>query len=254
MNKESAMNVLRKIIEIDDELCDGCGECVPSCAEGAIEIVDGKARLVADRYCDGLGACLGDCPMGALTIVEREVEEFDEDAVEELLKKKEAEEKLAETLACGCPSAQMQSFEPPAREPGKSPYQVDSKSELRQWPIQINLVPTAARFLDDAHLLIAADCTPFVYPDFHRDFIGGRVVLVGCPKLDDASSYVEKFTEIFKSHNIKSITIPIIEVPCCSGLPMIVKKAMENANKAIPTEVVVLGVKGGVLERHRLSA
>jgi ferredoxin len=249
------MTAVRKIVEIDEELCDGCGQCVPACAEGAIEIIDGKAKIVADLLCDGLGACLGECPMGALEIVEREADGFDEEAVHvrlEQLKAESAKEK-EETLPCGCPSSQLQSFASACTEQVESPAAVEMKSALSQWPIQITLIPPQAPFLEEADLLVAADCAPFVFPNFQRDFIQGRVVLVGCPKLDDVGSYIAKFTEIFKIRNIKSVTVPIIEVPCCSGLPMILKKAMEDAGKTVPTEVVVLSVKGEVLGRQPLQ-
>jgi len=249
------MTAVRKIVEIDEELCDGCGQCVPACAEGAIEIIDGKAKIVADLLCDGLGACLGDCPMGALEIIEREADEFDEEAVHVRLEqlKAESEKQKEETLPCGCPSAQLQSFASACTEQVESPAAVEMKSALSQWPIQITLIPPQAPFLEEADLLVAADCAPFVFPNFQRDFIQGRVVLVGCPKLDDGGSYIAKFTEIFKIRNIKSVTVPIIEVPCCSGLPMILKKAMEDAGKSVPTEVVVLSVKGEVLGRQPLQ-
>ena len=248
------MTAVRKIVEIDEELCDGCGQCVPACAEGAIEIIDGKAKIVADLLCDGLGACLGECPMGALEIIEREADEFDEEAVHVRLEqlKAESEKEKEETLPCGCPSAQLQSFAPTSIEQITSPAAVEMKSALSQWPIQITLIPPQAPFLEEADLLVAADCAPFVFPNFHLDFIQGRVVMVGCPKLDDVGSYIAKFTEIFKSRNIKSVTVPIIEVPCCSGLPMILKKAMEDAGKSVPTEVVVLSVKGEVLSKQPL--
>ncbi len=167
------MKVQRRIIKIDDELCDGCAQCVPSCAEGAIQIIDGKARLVEEKYCDGLGACLGECPTGALSIVQREAEEFDEEAVEEHLSSKTQKVHHDEaTLPCGCPSSQMQTFAPHA-------------SRLSHWPVQIRLVPATAPFLQGADLLVAADCTPVAYPNFHQDFLQDKAVMIGCPKFDD---------------------------------------------------------------------
>lgn len=238
------MNVKRKIIEIDDELCDGCGQCVPSCAEGAIEMVDGKARLVADRYCDGLGACMGECPTGALRIVEREAEEFDEEAVEERLRTASPEEKTEPAaMACGCPSSQIRTFQP---APGPS--------ALSHWPVQIRLVPPDAPFLQGADLLVSADCTPFVYPDFHRDFIKDRVVLVGCPKFDDRDEFVAKFTRIFRVAGIRSVTVVIMEVPCCSALPAILETAMDQAGVQVPMEVVVLGTRGQIQDRETRPA
>jgi ferredoxin len=260
LDKEAHMKVKRKIIEIDEERCDGCGQCVPSCAEGAIQIVDGKARLAADRYCDGLGACLGDCPNGALKIVEREAEEFDEEAVEDRLARmdeaagtKDQEEK---TLACGCPSTLIQTFTPAPENqvPTSSAQSGDGVSRLTHWPVQIRLVPATAPFLRKAHLLVAADCTTLACPDFHERFLDGRVVMMGCPKFDDIEEYKKKFTDIFRTADIQSVTIPIMEVPCCSGLPGIVKTAMEAAGADIPLEVVVLGTRGEVLRRERKKA
>ena len=217
------MKVMRKIIEIDEELCDGCGQCIPACAEGAIELIDGKARLVAEKYCDGLGACLGECPTGALRVIEREAEDFDEQAVEEYLRKKEQ-----------------------ANIPTQ---QTPTVSALSHWPVQIHLVPPTAPFLKDAELLVVADCVPIAYPTLHQDFIKGKVVVVGCPKFDDIPQYIQKFTDIFKSANIKSITALVMEVPCCSGLPVIIKRAMESAGKEIPIEQVVISTRGQVLKK-----
>ena len=237
------MKVFRKIIEIDEELCDGCGQCVPGCAEGAIDIVDGKARLVSESYCDGLGACLGECPNGAIRIVEREAEDFDEEAVEAYLKEKEhPKEKVGVPLACGCPSTHAQKFIP------------DSSTTLSHWPVQINLVPPNASFLKGAHILIAADCTPFAYSNFHRDFLKGKVVMVGCPKFDDIEDYILKFTEIFKAAEIKSITSLIMEVPCCSGLPNIIKRALNAAGKHIPMEEIVISTRGEILKKEKSAA
>ncbi|MFO7783915.1 MAG: ATP-binding protein [Thermodesulfobacteriota bacterium] len=250
------MKVMRKIIQIDEELCDGCGQCVPACAEGAIEVVDGKAKLVRDRYCDGLGACMGDCPTGALRIIEREAEEFDEEAVEEHLGSSAGEEKGPDPpMACGCPSSQIRTFQP-ERGPGRpaSMNESSSPSALSHWPVQIRLVPPEAPFLKGADLLVAADCTPFAYPDFHRDFIAGRVALVGCPKFDETEEFVARFARIFQAAGIRSITAVVMEVPCCSGLPAILEKAMEKAGVRIPMEVVVLGTEGGILERESGSA
>jgi len=251
------MKVMRKIIEIDEELCDGCGECVPSCAEGAIEVVDGKARVVAEKYCDGLGACMGDCPNGALKIVEREAEDFDEEAVELYLKEKE-EKPVEVPMACGCPSTQIQTFIPtsPARESvaGDSKQAARTASALEHWPVQINLVPPIAPFLKGADLLIAADCVPVAYPNFHQDFLKGKVVMVGCPKFDDVEEYIRKFTDIFKIADIKSITALVMEVPCCSALPVILQRAMDAAGKKIPIEQVVISTRGEILQREKRAA
>jgi Pyruvate/2-oxoacid:ferredoxin oxidoreductase delta subunit len=251
------MKVKRKIIHIDDELCDGCGVCVPSCAEGAIQLVDGKATIVAEKYCDGLGACLGECPKGALSIEERVAEEFDEEAVETYLASKE-EDRPAEavSLACGCPSARIESLAPsPSRESVDAPgLQNDPPSALTHWPVQIRLVPPTAPFLQGAHLLVAADCTAVAYPHFHRDFVKGKVVMMGCPKFDDVKGYVQKFADIFREADIEGVTILQMEVPCCSALPTIVKRAMESARKKIPLEEVTISSRGEVVKRERLAA
>ena len=251
------MKVNRKIIEIDEELCDGCGQCVPSCAEGALEIVDGKAKIVADLYCDGLGACLGECPTGALTVVEREAEEFDEEAVEEFLSSKPQEEPVEEaTMACGCPSTQIQAFAQPGprQEANEPAVQSRTASELGHWPVQIKLVPPTAPFLKGADLLVAADCTPVAYPNFHQDFLKGKVVMVGCPKFDDVQEYVQRFADIFNTAGISSVTVVVMEVPCCQGLPIILEKGMEMSGKKIPMEKVVISARGEVLNREKLAA
>ena len=249
------MKVMRKILEIDEELCDGCGQCVPGCAEGAIEIIDGKARLVSESYCDGLGACLGECPNGAISIEEREAEDFDEEAVEVYLKEK-AEKPVDVPLACGCPSTLVQTFIPTrfGKEALESNPQPRTGSTLSHWPVQINLVPPNAPFLKGSDLLIAADCTPLAYPNFHQDFLKDKVVMIGCPKFDDVETYILKFTEIFKVADIKSITALIMEVPCCSGLPMIVKSAMEAAGKDIHMEEIVISTMGDILKREQKVA
>ncbi|MBW1706074.1 MAG: 4Fe-4S binding protein [Deltaproteobacteria bacterium] len=249
------MKIMRKIIKIDEELCDGCGQCVPGCAEGAIEIIDGKARLVSESYCDGLGACLGECPNGAITIEERKADDFDEEAVEAYLKEK-PEKPVDVPLACACPSTQVQTFIPKASEQDwvADGLQPGAGSTLSHWPVQINLVPPIAPFLKGADLLIAADCTPLAYPNFHRDFLKGKVVMIGCPKFDDVEEYILKFTKIFKVAGIKSITALIMEVPCCSGLPMIVKRAMDAAGKDIPMEEIVISTRGDILKREQKVA
>jgi len=240
------MKVKRKIIRIDSELCDGCGVCVPSCAEGAIEVVDGKARVLAEKYCDGLGACLKECPKGALTVEEREAEEFDERAVEVHLS---SEEKPAHgiPIAHGCPSAKLQTFAPKPLGEGVPALQA---SALSHWPVQIRLVPPTAPFLKGADLLVAADCAPVAYPNFHRDFLKGKAVMVGCPKFDDVQRYVDKFADIFRTANIKSVTVLDMEVPCCSALPRIVKRGMELAGKSVPLEEVVISARGEILKRQ----
>lgn len=249
------MNVLRKIIEIDEELCDGCGQCAPACAEGAIQVIDGKARLAKDQYCDGLGACLGECPTGALTVIEREAEEFDEEAVQEHLHTRGQNANKAEaTMPCGCPSAQIQTFESPpvCRVDNKPDTHESAASALTHWPVQIRLVPPTAPFLKGAHLLVAADCTPMAYPRFHRDFLEGKVVMIGCPKFDDAEAYIQRFADIFRTADIKSITAVVMEVPCCQTLPVIIKKGLELAGTSIPLEQIIISTRGEILERERL--
>ncbi len=257
------MKTVRKIIEIDEELCDGCGNCVPSCAEGALQIIDGKARVIADMYCDGLGACLGECPLGALKIIEREADEFDEEAVEELLAKKKQEEVDQPTPAFsgGCPSARMQAFDTPqplAAAPQGDLSAADAaeleQSALSHWPVQIMLVPPTAPFLKGADLLVLADCVPVAFPTVHRDFIKGKAVLMGCPKLDNAEFYIEKFAQICKESGVNKITTVIMEVPCCGGLPMIVKKGMEMSGVNIPMEQVVISTRGQILDRRQVVA
>jgi len=251
------MKTMRKIIEIDEELCDGCGNCIISCAEGALQIVDGKARLLAEKYCDGLGACLGECPTGALEVIEREADDFDEEAVEQhTAQPKEAQDAVPDTLPCGCPSTELRTFSTgtACRKANEPTDHARAESALGHWPVQIRLVPAEAPFLKGAELLVAADCTPFAYSDFHRDFIDGKAVLVGCPKFDDNQLYLEKLTEVFEKARIRSVTALVMEVPCCQGLPVIVKKAMDNAGKSVPMEYVILGLRGEILKRERLVA
>lgn len=249
------MKVLRKIIEIDEELCNGCGQCVPACAEGALEIIDGKAKVIADLYCDGLGACLGECPTGALKIVERQADDFDEAAVEELLKRKKTAPK-AEPIgppAGGCPSARLQTFlsgTPANREtkPAASSGEA-SNSALSHWPVQMRLVPPSAPFLKNADLLVAADCVPIAYRNFHGDFLAGKTVLLGCPKFDDADSYVNKLAAIFQEAEPRSITLAIMEVPCCGNMRVIVQEALKRSGKPIPVQEAVIGVQGEILRK-----
>lgn len=241
---------IRKIIHIDEEKCDGCGLCIPSCAEGALQIVDGKARLISDRFCDGLGNCLGECPQGAIEMIEREAEQFDEEAVEEHLQaqKKEA----LPVMACGCPSSLERDF----RESGSSkagagiPAHRSDQSvepELTHWPIQLHLVNPQARFLQDQELLISADCVPFAYADFHPKLLKGKALLIGCPKLDDTSAYHGKLVEIFKFNRIPAVTLAYMEVPCCFGLSHLVRSAIKEAGRGdIPVHEIVIGTDGSV--------
>ncbi|MCD4741927.1 MAG: 4Fe-4S binding protein [Desulfobacteraceae bacterium] len=243
----------RKIIEIDEERCDGCGQCVLACAEGAIQIIDGKAKVIADKYCDGLGACIGDCPQDALHIIEREADEFDEVAVEKMLEEQKHANKEVGAPACGCPSTATQTFPVAetacdcANTPIKQMVQPNTNSCLGHWPVQIKLVPVGAPFLKNADLLIAADCVPVAYPTFHADFLKDKVVMIGCPKFDDADEYVEKFAEIFKTADLKSITALVMEVPCCSAMPVIIQKAMDLSGKDIPVKKIVISSQGAIL-------
>ncbi|MCG8338735.1 MAG: 4Fe-4S binding protein [Proteobacteria bacterium] len=247
------MKIKRKIIEIDEELCDGCGDCVTACEEGAIQVIDGKAKVINDVFCDGLGACIGDCHVDALKIVEREAEPFDEAAVKEHLTQI-AHANLAPPMkaGCGCPSAAIQQFtDPVACEDANKPVsRPESPSALAQWPIQIALIPPTAPFLNNADILVAADCVPAACPDFHEGFLRNKILMLGCPKFDDGQAYVDKFAAIFRTANVNSVTIAIMEVPCCSGLPLMVKKGLELSGKNIPLEEVIISIREGkVLER-----
>lgn len=253
------MKSVRKIIQIDEELCNGCGQCVPDCAEGSLRIVDGKARLVADKLCDGLGACLGACPTGALKIVERAAEEFDEKAVEEFLAREKAAAQAAEkpkTMDCGCASSHIQTFAPrPAMTPCQAaniPAKTAAKggaSELTHWPVQIRLIPAHAPFLQNADILVAADCTAVAARNFQEKYLAGKTVMMGCPKFDDAESYVQRFTEIINTCNIKSLTVLIMEVPCCSAMNVIIRKALDRAGKNVPVEQITISTRGEELAR-----
>lgn len=241
------MKIRRPIIHIDEEKCDGCGVCVPSCAEGAIRIVGGKARLVAERACDGLGACLGECPRGAISLVEAEADAFDETAAHHQ-KHPEKEAPATEALPCGCPSMHIRTFSPRPHPPVDGGVGGDARpSALTHWPIQIRLVAPTAPFLAGADLLVAADCCAAAAPGFHEDFLAGRVLLLGCPKFDDVPAYVDKFARIFAHNEIRSVTVLVMEVPCCQGLPGIVARGMEAAGKTVPLRKVILAAEGKVL-------
>lgn len=277
----------RKIIKIDEEKCNGCGLCIPNCPEGALQVIDGKVRLISDIFCDGLGACIGHCPEGAIITEEREAEAYNEEKVMknivkqgknvikahldhlkehgehefftqaiDFLKEKNIEvpkedviSEGKESLPCGCPGTKVMDL----RFNGKDDIGTDDietektvsgQSQLRQWPVQIMLVPPRAPYLNDADLLFAADCVPFAYADFHRDLLKGKILLVGCPKLDNAAFYVEKITQMLKGNNIKSITCAHMEVPCCSGLINILKTAIANSGKDIQLKDITISIKG----------
>jgi len=237
----------RKIVRIDEEKCTGCGLCIPNCAEGALQIVDGKAKLMSEKFCDGLGACLGHCPEDAITVIEREAEEFDEKEVEAYLHKKheakpKPEPKSQPASFIGCPSARAMQFKVPEPKTD-SASSTPSVSQLTQWPVQLKLVPINAPYFQDADLLIAADCVPFAYPDFHRDFLKGKALVVGCPKLDDIQYYKGKLTEIFKTNSIKSVTVPYMEVPCCFGLVKVTEDAIAASGKNIPFKKIKIGIR-----------
>jgi Fe-S-cluster-containing hydrogenase component 2 len=233
----------RKIVRIDQEKCNGCGLCIPNCAEGALQIIDGKAKLISERFCDGLGACLGHCPQDAITVIEREAEDFDEKAVEVHLHKKH--ETQPHPLFAGCPSSRAMHFKVPESEMVATPA-IPTVSMHSQWPVQLKLVPVNAPYFQDADLLIVADCVPFAYSNFHQDFLKGKALVVGCPKLDDIQYYKEKLSEIFKTNSIKSVTVPYMEVPCCFGLVKATEDAIAASGKKIPLKKVKIGIRGDI--------
>ncbi len=276
--------MLRDIIKIDYDLCNGCGECVPSCFEGALQVIDGKVRLISDLFCDGLGACIGHCPEGALTIEKREAEPYNEYRVmEEIvkgganvikahllhLKEHEEFEYLKQGLAylrehdipvpeleresretvtesqCGCPGSQEMSFE--VEEESENVTRISP--QLRQWPVQLHLVPPTAPYFHNSDLLLTADCVPFAYPNYHSDFLKGKSLAIACPKLDSNQDiYVEKLAMMITEANVKSITVLIMQVPCCSGLYRIAQQAIHNSGKNIPLHAKVIGVRGEILQ------
>ena len=231
--------MIRNIIQIDEELCNGCGACAAACHEGAIAMVNGKAKLMRDDYCDGLGHCLPSCPTNSISFVEREAAAYDEAAV-----KANQALNTQEPLACGCPGHQAKVI---AHEPVLQTQEIAATSRLSQWPVQIKLVPVNAPYFHNANLLVAADCTAYAYGDFHNRFIKNRVTLIGCPKLD-AGDYAEKLTEILRHNEIKSITVVRMEVPCCGGIEHAVKTALKNSGKMIPWQIVTISTDGKILE------
>ncbi len=237
--------MIRKIINIDEEKCNGCGLCAEACHEGAIGMVSGKAKLLRDDYCDGLGDCLPVCPTGAISFTEREAAAFDEKAVMENKKAKETE---ADTLPCGCPGTQSKKIkrdETPCYS-AEAPL-APAASQLSQWPVQIQLAPINAPYFKDAHLLVAADCTAYAYGNFHNEFMNNRTTLIGCPKLDPVD-YTEKLTEIIRSNDIKSVTVVRMEVPCCGGIENAVKTALQNSGKFIPWQITTIATDGRILD------
>lgn len=237
--------MIRKIIQIDEDKCNGCGACAAACHEEAIAMIDGKAKLIRDDYCDGLGDCLPTCPTGAITFVEREADAYDEDAVMRNKQKKRQEQGM--TLSCGCPGSQSRAIEHTPCEVQQRETMSVLPSRLSQWPVQIKLAPVNASYFNEARLLIAADCTAYAYANFHERFIKNHITLVGCPKLDGVD-YSEKLTEIIKSNDIKSVTIVRMEVPCCGGLELAAKTALQNSGKFIPWQVVTISTDGIILD------
>ena len=231
--------MIRKIIKIDKDKCNGCGACAAACHEGAIEMINGKAVLTREDYCDGLGDCLPACPTNAISFEEREAPAYDEDAVRQAKMQKHGV-----TLPCGCPSTQSRAI---ARERDVDDTPQPASSELSQWPVQIKLVPVNAPYFDGANLLIAADCTAYAYGNFHREFIRGKVTLIGCPKLDEGD-YTEKLTAIISNNNIKSVTIVRMSVPCCGGIENTAKRALQASGKFIPRRVVIISPDGQIAE------
>ena len=271
----------RHIIKIDDDKCTGCGLCVPSCAEGAIQIVNGKARLVSETYCDGLGACLGECPEGALQVIEKEAEAFDEEAVKAYLGSAQpvadtgravgsspsaqggqaGSTPVADTRQAhgahhhggaphACPGARMMHFEA-EKAPVTSAAAAPGTSRLTQWPVQLMLVPVEAPYFKNADILVAADCVPFALAGFHEELLKGKAVVVGCPKLDDVGYYAKKLAQIFSSSGARSVTVATMEVPCCSGMVQAVYEALDMVDRSIPVYTVTVGIRGQILSEVR---
>jgi NAD-dependent dihydropyrimidine dehydrogenase PreA subunit len=261
---------LREIIRIDEDLCNGCGNCVTGCHEGALEIIDGKARLVRESFCDGLGACIGTCPTGALVIEKRDADEFDEAAVAVAIAKKPAGTPALPVGGCpgaaarnlgaapghggGCPGSMQRQFHPAVAEMGKQPAGMPAlpvPSQLAQWPIQLHLIHPMAPQFQGAHLLVAADCTAFAFGAFHPEFLKGKALVIACPKLDDDQGYLEKLTDLFADARPASVTVARMEVPCCGGLVRLVAAARDRAKSALQIEEVIVGVEGGIVG-HRM--
>lgn len=270
---------MRQIIEIDHDKCTGCGECVPDCPEGALQIIDGKAHLISDIFCDGLGACIGTCPEGAISTIEREGEEYSEELTMEniinggpnvikahlkhlkdhaqtdyyniavnVLNEKGIEiPEIEEELPCGCPGTMAQVLEPEPSTSSPSSVQEHAPSELRQWPVQIHLLHPKAPFFDNSHLLLLADCVAAANPNLHSQLIHGKSVAMGCPKLDDSGAYIEKLTEIIKQNRIKSITVATMEVPCCGGMIVIAEEAIKRSGKNVPLIKEMISLKGELM-------
>jgi len=234
----------RKIIHINEEKCNGCSACVTACHEGAIGIVGGKAKLLRDDYCDGMGDCLPECPTGAITFEEREAAAYDEAAVQENKRKKAA---MPQLPGGGCPGAAMRQLRRAEVPAASDKVMIQNTSRLQNWPVQIKLAPIHAPYFAEAKLLIAADCTAYAYASFHEEFMKGKVTLIGCPKLD-AVDYSEKLTEIIANNDVQGVTIVRMEVPCCGGLEMAAKKALQSSGKFIPWQVITISIDGKILD------
>lgn len=281
--------MLRKIVNINEELCDGCGLCIPECHEGALQIIDGKARLISDLFCDGLGACLGHCPLGAITIDVREAEPYNEYKVmdtivkggqnvikahlEHLVEHNEMEyykqaveylekfgienpvkeiKKVEQSSACGCPGSKEMSFD--VKEESEEDESGKRTTQLRQWPVQLHLVSPNANFFQNSELLLAADCAAFAYADFHKDFMKGKSLAIACPKLDaNQQVYHDKLVTMINESNLQSLTVLIMQVPCCSGLFHLAKEAVEESDRKIPIKIIVMGINGEVLQESVMN-
>ena len=256
---------VREVIEIDEKLCDGCGDCVTACAEGAIAIIDGKARLISDVYCDGLGACLGHCPQGALKVIHREADEFDENAVEDHLVQLRAKSGTAPTPpqlsvvspqpmmgGGGCPGSRAQMHQPAAPDPSAACE--GPASQLRHWPVQLHLVPPTAPFFQNQDVLLAADCVAFAVGDFHQRFLAGSSLAIACPKLDSNQEiYLQKLVAMIDEAEIRSLKVMVMEVPCCGGLVRLAEEAVRRAKRDLPVECLVVGTQGHILGEHKIA-
>jgi ferredoxin len=249
MTEAQSKRVKRKIIEIDDELCTGCGNCVVSCAEGALKIIDGKARVINEVFCDGLGACIGECPEGALKIIEREALEFNEEEVEKYLESIK-QETISEVHQCGCPSAQTIVFEENLAEEMPSG---ESYSALRQWPIQMHLINPSAPYFKNADVLLTADCVAYALGGYHSEFLRGKSIAIACPKLDQGRErYIEKIRMWIDDAKINTLTVMMMEVPCCTGLLALAKDAANQARRKVPIKYIIVGIKGEILKEEWL--
>lgn len=240
--------MIRKMIKIDADKCNGCGLCINACHEGALELINGKAVLVSDSYCDGLGACLPECPTGAMVLEDREAAAFDEEAVQKRMQAMKAQAAAPQQQACGCPGMSAKVMNRETSAEAQSPHTASIQSQLRQWPCQLKLVAVNAPFFDNAKLLIAADCSAFAYANLHNEFMKNKITLIGCPKLDDIN-YADKLAAILQANNIQSVDVVRMSVPCCGGLVSMVKEALGKSGKVIPWQVITIGTDGVVADR-----